>query len=512
MKKVEVMDTTLRDGEQMLGVSYSVQQKLTIAQMLLEEVKVDRIEITSAKSSEGEKEAASIISRWADTFNYINNVEILGFVDKKSSVDWVLSVGAKVINLLTKGSLLHCREQLKKTPKEHQNDIYETINYGVKNGIIFNVYLEDFSNGVVNSKDYLYDMIDFLSTLPIKRVMLPDTLGNLDPFSTFDLIKPIVEKYSNIHFDFHSHNDYGLGVANNLASVKAGVKGVHLTVNGLGERAGNAALDEVVVGLKDIVGVETNVDETKLYKVSKLVETFSGQRMCFNKPISGGNVFVQTAGVHADGDKKGDLYTTKLTPQRFAREREYALGKLSGKANLELNLKKLGISLDPSKQKILLEKIVELADKKKNITEGDLPFLINDIFEEEESSKDHFKIDNYTITTTCGLKPFAAIMCKYDGKSYESYSHGDGGYDAFMNALEPILKEIDVDIPKLTDYIVTIPPGGETDALVKTTIFWEISNGEKTISTSGLNCDQIVAAIEATIKIINYKINLKNIT
>ena len=507
------MDTTLRDGEQMLGVSYISDQKLAITQMLLEEVKIDRVEITSAKSSDGEKEAATKILQWARNFNYINNIEILGFVDKESSVDWVISVGAKVINLLTKGSLLHCEQQLKKSPKEHQNDIYETINYGIKHNIDFNIYLEDFSNGIVQSKDYLYNMIDFLSTLPIKRIMLPDTLGIFEPFSTFELIKPIIDTYPNIHFDFHSHNDYGLGVANNLASVKAGVKGLHLTVNGLGERAGNAALDEVVVGLKDFFDVKTNVDEKKLYKISKLVETFSEQRISFNKPISGRNVFVQTAGIHADGDKKGNLYTTKLTSERFAREREYALGKLSGKANLELNLKKLGITLEPNKQKILLDKIVELSDKKKNITEGDLPFLINEIFEEEESSKDHFKIEKYTIITTFGLKPLATIICSYDGKLFkESCSHGDGGYDAFMNALKPVLEEINVDMPKLTDYIVTIPPGGETDALVKTTIFWQVSNGKKTISTSGLNCDQIAAAIEATVKIINYKINLKNIS
>ena len=501
MKVIEIMDTTLRDGEQMQGVSYAPEEKLSIAQILLTEVKVDRLEVTSAKASVGEKEATTLITKWASEVGFLNRLEILTFVDKDKSIEWAKSVGIKRINLLTKGSQKHCEEQLKKSQDQHLFDIEETINYAIKNGIEVNVYLEDFSNGIKNSPDYVYKMIDRLKTMNIKRIMLPDTLGILNPFDTFDYLSKIVQTYPEVHFDFHPHNDYGLGVANILASAKAGVRGVHCTVNGLGERAGNPSLDEVAVGLKDFLNIRTNIDEKKLYKISKIVETFSGQRMATNKPIFGSNVFIQTAGIHADGDKKGNLYSNNLIPERFGRLREYALGKLSGRANLEINLKKLGIDLDEGQKKILLDKIVELGDKKKSITIEDLPYLVSDFFESRKEMP--FKLINCVINSSYNLKPFAAIKCSYNGEDIEAYDYGDGGYDAFIRALKQILNKFRIKIPKLVDYVVTIPPGGKTDALVQTTIYWETKEGEKPLITRGLNSDQIMAAIEATVKLVN---------
>jgi len=501
MRKLEIMDTTLRDGEQMQGVSYTADEKLVLAQILLTEVKVDRLEITSAKASPGEKECVARITKWAESVNLINKLEILSFVDRTSSVDWAKSVGIKRINLLTKGSLKHCTEQLRKTPEEHMADIEATVLYAGKNGIEVNAYLEIFSEGIKESPEYVYKIIDLLIKLEVKRIMLPDTLGVFNPFDTFEYVKLLIDKYPKVHFDFHPHNDYGLGVANILAAVKAGVQGVHVTVNGLGERAGNASLDEVAVCVKDFFHIKTNVEEDKLHKISKLVETFSGQRMANNKPIYGYNVFFQTAGIHADGDKKANLYSNDLIPERFGRTREYALGKLSGKANLEINLKKLGIELDDDKRKILLSKIIELGDRKKVITTEDLPYLISDIFESAKEMP--FQLLNCAINSTYKLKPFAAIKCSYKGEEMDAYDYGDGGYDAFMNALKQILEKFNIEIPKLVDYSVIIPPGGKTDALVQATITWELEEGGKTIRTRGVNSDQIIAAIEATVKLIN---------
>jgi len=499
------MDTTLRDGEQMQNVSYTTDEKLTISKILLTEVNIDRLELTSARASSGEKNSVEKITRWAEEAGYINALEILSFVDKNKSIDWAISVGIKRINLLTKGSKKHCEAQLNKTLKEHLQDIEETINYAVKKNIEVNIYLEDFSNGIKDSQEYVFEMIEALKKMPIKRIMLPDTLGIFQPFETYEYIKMLVAKYQDIHFDFHPHNDYGLGVANALAAAKAGVKGLHLTVNGMGERAGNASLDEVTVGLKDFFGFKTNIVEKSLYKISKIVEMFSGQRLANNKPIYGANVFTQTAGIHADGDKKANLYVNKLIPERFGRVREYALGKLSGKASLEMNLKKLGIELDEEKKKILLDKIVELGDKKKAVTIEDLPYIIDDIFDMPQEIP--FKLLNCVINTSYQLKPFAAIKCSYNNQILDGYAYGDGGYDAFMNALKQILEKFNIEIPQLIDYIVTIPPGGKTDALVQTTIYWEIENkkNNKTehFSTRGLNPDQIMAAVEATIRMIN---------
>ena len=191
-RHIEIMDTTLRDGEQTSGVSFSASEKLTIAQLLLTEVKVDRIEIASARVSEGEFQAVKKITEWAKAHGFIDKVEVLTFVDGDVSVNWMLSAGAKVMNLLTKGSLNHLTHQIKKTPEEHFADIAAVIALANINGLECNVYLEDWSNGMRNSKEYVFQYLDFLATQPIKRILLPDTLGVLIPSETKEYISSIV--------------------------------------------------------------------------------------------------------------------------------------------------------------------------------------------------------------------------------------------------------------------------------------------------------------------------------
>ena len=252
-RKIEIMDTTLRDGEQTSGVSFSVSEKLTIAKLLLEELKVDRLEIASARVSEGELEAVKKITAWASENKQLQNIEVLTFVDGGKSIDWMLESGAKVQNLLTKGSLNHLTHQLKKTPAQHFADIKATIDLAAKNDIKTNVYLEDWSNGMRNSKAYVFEYLDFLSTQKIERVLLPDTLGILTHVETFNFISEVRQKYPNLHIDFHGHNDYDLGVANVMEAVKAGANGLHLTINGMGERAGNAPMASVIAVINDFL-------------------------------------------------------------------------------------------------------------------------------------------------------------------------------------------------------------------------------------------------------------------
>ncbi|CAM4385077.1 alpha-isopropylmalate synthase regulatory domain-containing protein [Zobellia nedashkovskayae] len=500
-RKLEIMDTTLRDGEQTSGVSFSVSEKLTLAKLLVEELKVDRIEVASARVSDGELEAVKQISKWASEENCIDKVEVLTFVDGGVSIEWMKKAGAKVQNLLTKGSLNHLTHQLKKTPQEHFSDIEKTIALALKNNIDTNVYLEDWSNGMRNSKEYVFQYLDFLTQQPIKRVLLPDTLGILTHTETFDYISEIVKRYPNTHFDFHGHNDYDLGVANVMEAVKAGCHGLHLTVNGMGERAGNAPMASVVAVIKDfLTDVKINVSESSLYKVSKLVSAFTGVGIPYNKPIVGDNVFTQTAGIHADGDSKNNLYFNDLLPERFGRKRKYALGKTSGKANIQKNLQELGLTLNDDELKKVTQRIIELGDKKERVTKEDLPYIISDILDSGSHQKKVF-IKSYVLTHAMGLRPSTTVSLEINGELLEAHAQGDGQYDAFMNALRKLYVSKKIELPNLIDYVVRIPPGSNSDALCETIITWK--NKSEEFITRGLDSDQTVSAIKATEKMLN---------
>lgn len=499
--RIEILDTTLRDGEQTSGVSFVSQEKLMIARLLLEELKVDRIEVASARVSEGELESVKMISAWAARRGLLDRVEVLGFVDGVDSLNWIREAGCRVINLLCKGSLKHCELQLRKSPEEHIADITTVVNNAQKMGFDVNVYLEDWSNGMQHSPDYVIQLMNALIKLPIKRFMLPDTLGILNPLQTLEYMRKMVKRYPNVHFDFHAHNDYDLAVANVLAAVISGAKGLHTTINGLGERAGNAPLSSVQAILKDHFNAETSIVEDRLNDISRIVESYSGIAIPANKPIIGENVFTQVAGVHADGDSKSNLYYNDLLPERFGRVREYALGKTSGKANIRKNLESLGLELDEESMKKVMERIIELGDRKELVTQEDLPYIISDVLK-HSSANSKVKLLDYFLTLTSGLKPVATLKISVNGKEYEETSSGDGQYDAFMRALRKVYKNtLGRKFPMLINYAVSIPPGGRTDAFVQTIITWK--NNDRVFRTKGLDADQTEAAIKATVKMLN---------
>ena len=449
------MDTTLRDGEQTSGVSFNAREKLSIARLLLEELRVSRIEIASARVSQGEQEAVRRIAEWAASKGYSDRIEALGFIDGGISLDWLGDAGCRVVNLLTKGSLKHCREQLRRTPEEHLGDIRATIDKAVARGMRVNIYLEDWSNGMQHSPEYVYAMLDALADAPVQRFMCPDTLGVLDPYATERFCGDLVRRYPRLRFDFHAHNDYDLAVANTAAAVKAGFHGVHVTVNGLGERAGNAPLSSTVAVLHDRLHRATGIDETKINHVSRMVETYTGIRIPANRPIVGESVFTQCA----------------------------------------------GIDLDEASMRKVTERVVELSDKKELVTAEDLPYIIADVLR-YDLAENPVRILNYSLSLAQGLHPAASLKIEINGREYEQTSAGDGQYDAFMRALRQIYeRQLRREFPMLRNYTVSIPPGGRTDAFVQTIITWEM--GGKVFKTRGLDADQTEAAIKATIKMLN---------
>ena len=478
---VEIMDSTLRDGEQTNGVSFLPHEKLVMARKLLSDVNVDRIEVASARVSEGEHEAVSKICAYAQKMGLLSRVEVLGFVDGGQSIDWIDSCGGRVVNLLAKGSLKHCTHQLHKTPEEHINDILSEVEYAASKGISVNLYLEDWSNGMKDSPEYVYQLMDAItSSSPlgkqggVQRFMLPDTLGVMNPLQVIEYFRKMIKRYPDVHFDFHAHNDYDLAVSNSLAAVLSGAKGLHVTVNGLGERCGNAPMASVQAILKDQFHAKTNIVESQLNDLSRMVESFSS---------------------------KDKLYYNELVPERFGRKREYALGKNSGKANIAKNLEELGLELTPEQTRRVTERITELGDKKEIVTQEDLPFIVSDVLK-HDGSEDKVKLISYMVSTAYGLRPGANVKVEINGHQYDGSAVGDGQYDAFVKALRYIYKKhLNRTFPMLANYQVTIPPGGRTDALVQTVISWHYNGG--ILRTRGLDADQTEAAIKATFKMLN---------
>ena len=493
MRNIEVMDTTLRDGEQTPGVSFSADEKLAIAEALLRSG-VDAIEVGSAGVSHGEALAVRGITDWAVAHDAADKVEVLGFVDGTKSVDWIVQHGGRVLNLLAKGSEHHCTVQLRKSVEAHLADIQRTVEYADKNGISVNVYLEDWSQGLRDSQDYVMTLTRGLARLPVKRVMLCDTLGILAPEQTESYVRTMRECV-DLPLDFHGHNDYGLAVPNAIAALRSGAARVHVTVNGIGERAGNTSLATLVVAARDLFDMNSNVKERSLTMLSDLVAGISGIAPAPNAPVVGRISAIQGCGVHADGDKKGKLYQNRLDPKRFGLKRGYDLGKTAGIASIEHNCQELGIEISPEQQRMLLAKIKELGDEKITVTQADIILLLHEIFGEKQNG---VRLVHYEFALKKGTPPKVSLELCRNGQQLKAQSEGDGQFDAFMRALRTVWKNM----PELMDYRIGISRKGTSGALTEATITWR-SDG-KLFTTRAVAPDQLVAAMNATVRMLNY--------
>jgi D-citramalate synthase len=493
VETMELMDTTLRDGEQTPGVNYTPDEKLIIAEALLRSG-VDAVEIASARITEGEAQGVQRITEWARSHGLVDRIEILGFVDGTKSVDWIVQNGGRVLNLLAKGSENHCRVQLKKSPQEHFQDIARTVHYADKCGLSVNVYPEDWSQGMRDSQEYVMALVGCLCELPVKRVMLADTLGVLAPEQVEAYVRLMTSRFA-MSFDFHGHNDYGLAVSNSLAALRAGAGRIHVTVNGLGERAGNTNLATLVVAARDLHGITCKVDERTLGMLSDLVAGISGVEPAANAPVIGRLSAIQGCGIHADGDKKGNLYQNKLDPARFGLTRSYDLGKTAGLASIEQNCRELGIEISPEQQRALLAKVKELGDQKVTVTQADIILLLNDILSSEGNV---LKLVDYEFAARKGASPTAKLKLRRNEEQFVVHGEGDGQYDAFCNALRTVWPEM----PELVDYRIGISRKGTSEALTEATITW--SSDGRIFSTRAVDSDQLVAAMNATMRMLNY--------
>ena len=511
---IEIMDTTLRDGEQTSGVSFMPHEKLMIARALLQDVGVDRIEVASARVSEGEMEAVKSIARWASQNGKLDRVEVLGFVDETKSVDWIVECGCQCMNLLCKGSRKHCEGQLHKTLEEHIADIRRTIAYAQKKGVSVNVYLEDWSNGMKDSPDYVFALMEGLADLPIRRFMLPDTLGILNPMEVGEFINKMIVKSeerrvknNSNKLEAETNSDSSLFTLHSSFSTPTTTttlpSAMCLQQSWLVAKASIPASTDLASGqvMRHLPAcrLSSRTIFTSIHILMKAAwaKCRGSWRAIAASPFRPTNPLLARA-----SSPKWLVFMPMATTKRgFIRMLFCQSASASGKANILRNLEELGLELSPEQTKRVTERIIELGDKKELVTQEDLPFIVSDVLK-HGAPEEHVKLLSYVVTTAYGLKPLASVRLEINGETYEESAKGDGQFDAFVRAIRHIYKDrLGRSFPWLTNYTVSIPPGGRTDALVQTVITWNWN--DRILRTRGLDADQTEAAIKSTIKMLN---------
>jgi D-citramalate synthase len=486
LKAVKILDTTLRDGEQTPGVSLTPEQKLLIAKQL-DILGVDIIEAGTAVISEGEQRAIKAIA------NEGLKAEISSFARLLTGdIDAAIKCDVDTINLVAPVSDNHIKKKLKMDRETLKARTIEMVEYVKEHGLKVEISSEDASRA-----DMAFLRSFFSDLAPIvDRLCFCDTVGVLYPERTRELFQSLCVFSTPV--SVHCHNDFGLGTANTIAAVLAGAKVAHVTVNGLGERAGNASLEEVVTGLELLYGIKTAIAKEKMYETSRLVRQLTKMPIAPNKPLMGDNAFTHESGMHVHGTMADTSLYEPIDPGILGRKRRFAFGKHTGRASVKMALEEMGISADEDQTLKILTKLKELGDKGKLVTDSDFQAIVEDVLSIEKEEK----IKLVDLSVVCGTRvyPTASIRLEIDGEDVVEAGVGVGPVDAAINALRRALAGREMDDIRLEEYHVDAITGG-TDALVNVLV--KISRGDKTITASGVSEDIVIASLYALLNGVN---------
>jgi D-citramalate synthase len=485
-KAVKILDTTLRDGEQTPGVSLTPEQKLKIAKQL-DVLGVDIIEAGTAIISEGEHRAIKAIA------NEGLRAEISSFARLlKGDIDAAITCDVDTVNLVAPVSDDHIEKKLKIDRETLRNMTLEMSDYVKEHGLKVEISAEDASRA---DREFLHTIFSDLAQV-VDRLCFCDTVGVLYPERTRDIFQTLCMLTTPV--SVHCHNDFGFATANSVAAVLVGAQVVHVTVNGLGERAGNASLEEVVTALELLYGIKTNISMQKLYETSRLVRNLTKMPVAPNKPLIGDNAFTHESGMHVHGTLAGTSLYEPLDPELIGRKRRFAFGKHTGKASVKMALEEMGISADEAQMKIILTKVKELGDKGKLITDTDFQAIVEDVLRIEREER--IKLVDLSVVSGKNVYPMASLRLEIDGEEVVEAGVGVGPVDAAINALRKAMAGRGKDDVRLEEYHVDAITGG-TDALVNVAV--KMSRGDKTITASGVSEDIVMASVHALINGVN---------
>ena len=474
------LDTTLRDGEQTPGVSLNPEQKFEIATRL-SDIGIDVIEAGSAAASDGEREA---IRRIADAGL---KSEICTFVRAlRLDIDYAAECNVDAIHLVVPVSDLHIAKKMRKTRDEVVAMAMDAVEYAKSRGLIVELSGEDASRA---DQAFLRSIFSAGFEHGADRLCFCDTVGLLTPEKVAAFIPPLAKIAP---LSIHCHDDLGFAVTNTMAALKAGASCAHVTVNGLGERAGNTPLEEVVMALEVLYGYPTRIKKEQLYLLSSLVSRHTGVPLAVNKAIVGEMAFTHESGIHAHGVIREPSTYESVRPEQVGRKRRIVLGKHSGSASVEAALHELNYSADDNQMKEIVKRIKQLGDDGKRITDTDLMAIADAVMAIE--CKPIIKMRQFTAVSGSNMLPTASVTLIVNGVEMTGAATGDGPVDAAMEVLRKCVADV-ADI-RLEEYHVDAIRGG-TDALVDVTV--RLSKDGKIITSRGARTDIIMASVEAMI-------------
>ena len=489
--KVRVFDTTLRDGEQTPGISLSPDQKLSIAKKL-DELGVDAIEAGFPVISKGEQNAIKMITQ----ANLKSEICGLARTNKKD-IDAAVDSGLNYIHTFIATSDIHLEYKLKMTREQALEKAIEAVEYGKSRGLQVEFSAEDATR---TDREFLKKVFGEVAKAGADRIDIPDTVGYSTPEYISQITKDAVDA-THLPISVHCHNDFGLAVANALAGIHAGAECAHVTINGIGERAGNASLEEFVMALQCLPyeeKYETNINSKLLYDTSRFVSKIVGIQVQPNKAIVGENAFGHESGIHTHGVLSNPLTYEPISPELVGRKRWLQVGKHAGIHGMNAMLDEYGIKPTQEQAKEILEKVKSLGDQGKQVTDVELLSIASDILK-EQGVKRIVQLTGFSVSTGIGTMPYAFVKLNIDGQELSATDYGVGPVDAALNAIQKVTGKI-AEV-RIKDYGLASISGGST-ALCEVTIRVEDAQGNH-VSAKSIGEDIVTTSVQAVIAGIN---------
>jgi len=496
--KVRIFDTTLRDGEQTPGIALTPEQKLAIAQKL-DELGVDAIEAGFPIISDGERKAVKDIA-------HANlKAEICGLArTEKKDIDAAVAAGLKYIHTFIATSDIHLKYKLNLTREQAVAKAIEAVEYAKSLGLQVEFSAEDATR---TDREFLKKVFKSVTEAGADRIDIPDTVGYSTPQYIAAITKDAIDA-THLPVSVHCHNDFGLAVANAISAIQAGAQCAHVTINGIGERAGNASLEEFVMALQCLQfdkKFETNINTRLIYETSRYVSKIVGVQVQPNKAIVGENAFGHESGIHTHGVLSNPLTYEPISPELVGRTRWFQVGKHAGTHGIAAMLEEYGIQPSREQTREILERVKKLGDQGKHVTDVELLSISGEVMH-QEGLKRLVHLTGFSVSTGMGNMPYAFVKLNVEGKDFIGTDYGVGPVDASINAIQKITGETSK--VRIKEYKLDSISGG-SEALCEVTIKVEDAYGNQA-SAKSIGEDIVITSVQAMIDGIN-RIMLKKI-